>query len=129
MIVQSRTQKVRYVQRLLAVINNDRCTCLIIIQTCKFQSLVDTDGQLSVISESTFKHIKSPLQKSYMKLRTVSGQQLRVLGETTIKVEVGKRQHQHTFQVVTTVNNNVILGYDFWPFITCRYISIIKTMF
>ena len=98
---------------ILGTIKGDRCTCLVRVGNQRYRALIDSGASASVISKRTFQQVKSPLAPSKLTLKTVSGQGLRVLGETCLHVTLGTHKLRHTFQIIENVDNPLILGLDF----------------
>ena len=77
---------------------------------------LDTGASLSVITHSTYQEIKDssyiePLQPTTVRLRTYTGETIRVLGQVPVKVRYGQTDYQLTVLVVEGKGPN-LMGRD-----------------
>lgn len=84
-------------------------------------ALLDTGADISLITEKTFKCIDKKLcspiiYDSHLKLASVTGESLEVLGRSRIQFQFGKRKISFEFVVVKRLGKSIILGSDF---LTC----------
>ena len=96
--------------------NLNNCKIKIRISKQVFSTLVDTGASVSVMNEETFKKLNNqfPLQKSKLPMvRGVNGNVIRVLGNVTLPIEIGKLTVFQDFCVLDYINVPIILGRDF----------------
>ena len=87
---------------------------------------VDTGASASIISEATYKKLwrgrLPPLKKTNVKLRTYSGEIIKVLGTTTIEV-VYESQKEQLPLLVVVANGPSLLGKDWMKKIRLNWIE------
>ena len=93
----------------------DKCTCQVALGKQRFWALIDTGASVSVVSEKslTNKFHAQKILPASISLKTVSGQQLQVLGKIFLRIKVGNSLVSHWFHVVRGISNSFILGFDF----------------
>lgn len=95
-------------------LNESPNTCLIKLYQRRYNALVDTGAEISVIHQNVFKSLpfKHKLSKTNARLQSVNGGSLSVIGSTEISFYIGNQRLTHKFIVATGINKNVILGKD-----------------
>ena len=93
----------------------DKCTCQVALGKQRFRALIDTGASVSIVSEKslTNKFHAQKILPASISLKTVSGQQLEVLGKIFLRIKVGNSLVSHWFHVVRGISNSFILGFDF----------------
>ena len=90
---------------------------LISIGGDKVNALLDSGADISILRSDMFHKIKNSLQlnlqNSKEKLRNASGKFLKVIGETSVQIQVGTQQITQKFQITKDIRVPVILGTDF----------------
>ena len=92
--------------------------CPLVIGRRELFALLDTGADISLISEKTFKILDrkfcSPIVRdSKIKLASVTGEPLKVLGNSHIKFKFGNKHLSFDFVVVKKLGKSLILGSDF----------------
>ena len=104
-----------------------RKICQVAFGKLNVDALLDTGADVSLVSTNLFQKIPR-LNRSKIRapapgyrLLSVTGQDLEVLGKSTLKFKIGKKQLSFEFTVISHMKNSVILGSDFLSAFNVRW--------
>lgn len=86
------------------------------IQDCETLMLIDTGASVTAVSNTFFSTLRKPptLQPSLLpSVRTVSGEQLPVMGQATLSFLIGDRTYTSNILVIENLTYPIVLGRDF----------------
>ena len=89
-------------------------SCKVKIEGKNFKALIDTGAQASIISQEVYRKIGTHwrITRPKVGLRAVDGRGLKILGITTVMLEVGGKLIPHKFYISKGMPFDVILGED-----------------
>ena len=104
-------------------------TVLITLQGIQLRSLIDSGADKSMIHERVYNMLKHKptLRKEKVNYQSVTGNDIKILGNTTLEFKIGGAKVQQEF-TVANFNRNVILGTDFLTKFGARIYMDLKQM-